>query len=788
MAYVKKLLVIFVLAVLSVHSAACGRSEPPVEENGYVAEEPPAPVEYTPQDAVEDVSFGFVRPVFGGTAPEPIPMPDVPVTHAHLSATPYLNNPFQFHGSDRRIETPECWEDRREEIRYLVQRYYFGYLWPTTAQNVVVNTAARPQHGGQINITVNETRLDGTPVTATGDVATAIFLPTFEQLEANGFWDTRTNTGTGGPLVLAFFHGFSPQQIYDFNSRGIGLAMVYGTPGWNETRTGMYFELFPYNSAVFEYNTGTLMASAWTFSRVVDAFELNPQWGVNARAIASMGNSFAGKRALFAGAFDDRVALTIAHESGGDGGIAPMRFSHAGRILHHPNDGINRVHARHETARTGNAGRGAGGHADFFRQNWPYEVSTYLLPFDMHLVVALTLGEGRAFLSLETLNFGTWTGWTAARTVVEAAREVALFLGHDNIVMRNRHSGHMFTDTDMPHIWGILGELFGQESEIESIGGLMDSPIDVESAWMPWARPSAHVLWTENQHIVAGHAQRIVAFTCAPFVDMLVNGEALARGAAVGSTVVFELAADDVPVGVVELVTDGEFEPRIVSIQSVDAHTLLRNGSSRDNVGAGTQLGFTGRLANREDVQLYHHVDGVETRHRATLHQSGGNWITPYGVRSGAVGGFGFERAHVLRNIVFEAMPDFIFEFSFQEVLHTAEQPRASWEVFNNRGTTWDFDTQIDTQIAPSAANPQFVILEFGTPVNPFDFAIGINANSEFRLYWYNSQTVAIFFEDENALTGRNELIIYIPRLRAEGAYDHNDLINTPIRIIKQWM
>ena len=46
--------------------------------------------------------------------------------------------------------------------------------------------------------------------------------------------------------------------------------------------------------------------------------------GINLLAIS--GCSFAGKMALFAGAFDERIALTIAQEPGG-GGAAAWRVS-----------------------------------------------------------------------------------------------------------------------------------------------------------------------------------------------------------------------------------------------------------------------------------------------------------------------------------------------------------------------------------------------------------------------------------------------------------------------------
>ena len=63
-------------------------------------------------------------------------------------------------------------------------------------------------------------------------------------------------------------------------------------------------------------------------SRVIDGLTLVTNvLPVDLKHICVTGCSYAGKLALFSGAFDERVALTIAQESGG-GGDTSWRFSH----------------------------------------------------------------------------------------------------------------------------------------------------------------------------------------------------------------------------------------------------------------------------------------------------------------------------------------------------------------------------------------------------------------------------------------------------------------------------
>lgn len=72
---------------------------------------------------------------------------------------------------------------------------------------------------------------------------------------------------------------------------------------------------------------GNYSAWSWGVSRLIDGLEqVKEQMGVDTSKIAVHGCSYAGKMALFAGALDERIALTVAQESGG-GGIPSWRLS-----------------------------------------------------------------------------------------------------------------------------------------------------------------------------------------------------------------------------------------------------------------------------------------------------------------------------------------------------------------------------------------------------------------------------------------------------------------------------
>ena len=76
-------------------------------------------------------------------------------------------------------------------------------------------------------------------------------------------------------------------------------------------------------------DNGAYSEWAWGFSRLLDGLQqLGPEvTKIDMKRIGVTGCSYAGKMALYCGAFDERVALTIAQEPGG-GGAAAWRKSH----------------------------------------------------------------------------------------------------------------------------------------------------------------------------------------------------------------------------------------------------------------------------------------------------------------------------------------------------------------------------------------------------------------------------------------------------------------------------
>jgi len=128
-------------------------------------------------------------------------------------------------------------------------------------------------------------------------------------------------------LVMAGRGGVSPELLA---REGVAWAEVPSTvlgaeTGEGRRKEGVFFRLYGQDVA----GSGTLMAWAWGVSRIIDVVAASDGALLRADAIGVSGCSRHGKGALAAGAFDQRIALTVPIESGA-GGVPSWRHAPEG--------------------------------------------------------------------------------------------------------------------------------------------------------------------------------------------------------------------------------------------------------------------------------------------------------------------------------------------------------------------------------------------------------------------------------------------------------------------------
>ena len=244
------------------------------------------------KDEADAIPFVYTEEHTGAEFPEP-PLP----TRDELPTVRPLTDPFAWSDGSGRSTDFSDWKRRRAEIKAEMEHYEIGQKPPRPKDL----TASYADGVLTVYVTVN-----GETLTLTSNIT----LP-----EGDGPFPAVIGIGRGnGSLPADIFSSRNIAQIaYNF-----GQVMAHTQTRGEEPINRLYPDLV---------HMGAYSAWSWGVSRLIDGLELvQDELPIDLRHLAITGCSFAGKMALFAGAFDERIALTIAQEPGG-GGAAAWRFS-----------------------------------------------------------------------------------------------------------------------------------------------------------------------------------------------------------------------------------------------------------------------------------------------------------------------------------------------------------------------------------------------------------------------------------------------------------------------------
>ncbi len=377
-----------------------------------------------------------------------VPKPPLPEFRA-LPSIPYLPDPF-LRADGTRITTREEWRIRRAEIKAVIEHYDVG------------EKPGKPSlfeaslEGNAIHITVGE-----------GD-------STFEMTAAINRPSDAPDTPIPAIIGMNMPTGSLPRQL--FSERGIATITFRGNQvaptgfGGINYESGNFMKLYPNTTA------GYMIRWAWGVSRIIDALEMLPEAKIDTKRLAVSGCSFQGKMALYAGAFDERIALTIPHESGGGGTIS---WRYADMLEKRDQVEVeNLLHAQ-------------GGSDDFpwyARALRQFKNDPDKLPFDHHELIAMI--APRAVLMIESSQIARM-GAEAARVDALAAREVWAALGvPDRMGAVEENVGHCSWHPNFtPALEAYLDKfLLGKEDGAST--DILRSKFDVDREnWIPWDTP-----------------------------------------------------------------------------------------------------------------------------------------------------------------------------------------------------------------------------------------------------------------------------------------------------------
>lgn len=346
-----------------------------------------------------------------------------------------LPDPFRM-DDGKRVVTGEDWAKRREQIKAMLLFYEYGHLPSPCAVRVQSSSSFINNRGARQE---------------------RVMLCCGPHDEVTFSLDFLIPQGKPGPfpILLTGDAGTTPIPA-EVVARGYILAQFDRTkiaPDDASHDKGVY-ALYPDSDA------GALAAWAWGYHRVVDYLLTRPD--VDSKRIAIAGHSRGGKAVLLAGALDERVALTIANQSG-TGGASPFRLQSKN------SESLEKITARfgywfHPRLRT------FAGRED-------------QLPFDQHFLMALV--APRALLLNSALQDPYANPHSTQQTFL-AAQQVFKFLGaSDKIGSHIRDGGHAFNESDWHALLDFADQQFFQRPAITNFAGMTAG----DAAAFSWRAP-----------------------------------------------------------------------------------------------------------------------------------------------------------------------------------------------------------------------------------------------------------------------------------------------------------
>ena len=353
-----------------------------------------------------------------------------------LEALETLPDPLEFEDGGR-VKKYSQWERRRAEILAQLQHYEVGFK-PETPRECI------------------DARMEGdtlvADITVNGETLTIRSL--IQYPEGDGPFPAIIGIGMGA--------GSLPQQI--FKDRNIAMIAF---PFWEVMSHTQKRGEEPLNRLYpDQLEIGSYAAWPWGVSRLIDALEIvGEESRIDLKHLAISGCSFAGKMALWSGAMDERIALTIAQEPGG-GGAAAWRVS--------------------ETL--GNVETLARTNYSWFKESMRVfgEENVNRLPMDHHELCALV--APRALLVFGNPDY-EWLADEAGYVSCVAARKVWEAFGIADRMGYSFVDGHMhcmLPESQWPELEAFVDRfLLGKDVPTEVTKAPMFTEVDVEK-WINW--------------------------------------------------------------------------------------------------------------------------------------------------------------------------------------------------------------------------------------------------------------------------------------------------------------
>ena len=351
-----------------------------------------------------------------------------------LSASAQLKKPMQalpdpllMSDGTTRVENLSQWSQRRQEISQMIQQYGIGEK-PDVSPEAI--KASMKGDTLIVDVTVNGETLtlkSCLHYPTMGEAPYALMIGTSRLSLPKALFENR-------PIAIMNFH---EDQVNDYTQ---GRWRKHHERGEHN-----FDRLYPHLK-----DNGAYSEWAWGLSRLIDGLEqLGPEkTKIDVKRIGVSGCSYAGKMSLFCGAFDERVALTIAQEPGG-GGAASWRYN-------------CKVDSVENLDRTD---------YHWFKESMLEQFhgdSVYLMPYDHHELCAMVCP--RALLVIGNTDY-KWLADESAYVSLNAARKVWEKFGIADRMGYSIIGGHMhcmLPESQYPEVEAFIDKFLLGKTDVDT--------------------------------------------------------------------------------------------------------------------------------------------------------------------------------------------------------------------------------------------------------------------------------------------------------------------------------
>lgn len=355
-----------------------------------------------------------------------------------------LPNPF-LAVNGKVIKSKKDWACRRAEIGAQVEAYQLG------SKPAVPERVTAEMQGENLLVSVTD-KGKTTSFTAKITYPKTGKAPYPAIIGMGGSWLNNDELAKQGIAVIQFPNNDIAEQL-NGSSRG----------------KGKFYELYGR-----DHSASAMMAWAWGVSRLIDALEATSVSQINASRLGITGCSRNGKGALVAGAFDERIKLTIPQESG-SGGSASWRVSDDQKAAGQNVQTLSQIVTENVWF------------TDSFKR---FGQSANRLPFDQHSVMGMVAPRGLLVIENTSME---WLGNRSAYTSALAAREIWRAHGTEADFGFSQLGGHnhcQLPTAQVPEVAAFVQKFLLDGASVNTALFKSDQEFTVnKDAWLNWKTP-----------------------------------------------------------------------------------------------------------------------------------------------------------------------------------------------------------------------------------------------------------------------------------------------------------